>query len=422
MSIVGIAAEYNPFHNGHLWHMEQSLRQGARVIIALSGGFTQRGEPALLCKYARTEMALAGGASLVLEIPVRFACAGAEAFARGAVGLFSALGIVDSLCFGAENEDLDLLRPLAEIISEEPPAYKAALRRGLSMGQSFAGARVDAVRESIPDFLISNLPVSDLPEDLAEIMSRPNNILALEYLSAINRYARHIKPLAVKRKGAGHDAPEPVDGIASASYIRKLISEGADESQIRSFLPESAFDILNREKKRGLIGGDIDKYSPILHYILLSKNFKPPPSKNREFESILGKVAGILQNGPLAPISQIIEEASGKRFTKARIRRTIMRHILNLGPESPGIPAYARVLGFRREDKDILTKISQRAGLPLITNLKHASKLLKNYDKNWDKGQNESIQMLEEDLKAQALFWLGCGRGENEFSREMIII
>ncbi|MCL2704524.1 MAG: nucleotidyltransferase family protein [Defluviitaleaceae bacterium] len=415
MSIVGIVAEYNPFHNGHLWQLGEAVRLsgGGRVIAAMSGGFTQRGEPALLDKYARTEMALINGASVVLELPSAFACAGAEAFARGAVRLLGGLGI-SHLCFGAETEDLSVLRPIAEILACEPAAFKKSLRQFLDGGQSFARARVAAVQ--------SCLGTGPCGRDPGEIMSGPNNILALEYLSAMLKYAPGLTPLPVKRKGAGHDAPDPSDGIASASAIRKLAREGFME-ELRPFMPPGSFDILARgfsgDSFRDSPRGGIDNYSSILHYILLNEKFKPNHlfyeknnQNDREWESVWRHTAKTAAD--IYPISGIVDAASSKRFTKARVRRVIMRRILGLGPESgPEYrkPAYARVLGFRREDSDLLSQIMEKSEIPVVTNLKNAREALA--------GNGAATRMLEQDLYAQALYHYGM---KDEFSQPMVIL
>lgn len=414
MNVTGIAAEYNPFHNGHLWQMQEARRLGGRVVVAMSGPYTQRGEGAILCKYARAEMALRCGASVVLEIPVRFACAGASSFARAAVSTLANLGVCTHLSFGAETPNLPLLRTLAKITDQESPMYKENLRHNLNMGRSFARARVMAVQSLLPS------AERDVGVDVSEIMQRPNNILALEYLAAMRRYAPEIIPLPIKRKGAAHDAAVPVffdspadskTGFASASYIRTLIRNGADCDELSLLMPPESILVLKKQK---FYGAPLDKYSVILHYILSAENFKPYMNNfhNREHESLwrqIGKEA--LLGGD---ISQIVDRSASKRFTKARIRRAITRRILGLGVEQRDAPAYVRVLGFRKDDADLLSSITKNSLLPVITNLKHSKNIL---------GADETArEMLGEDLRAQDLFRRISGSPGTEFAVPMVIL
>ena len=426
-NIAGIVAEYNPFHNGHLWHMEQAKGENTRrVIVAMSGPFTQRGESAIICKRQRAKMALLAGASLVIEIPVRYACAGAESFARGSVSLLNTLGIVTPLCFGTEDSGdghLAALESIAGIIADESPLYKSTLREHLNQGLSFPRARLEAV------FELQNPKFEK--DKLTKILKGPNNILALEYLSAIKRLKADIKPIPVKRKGAGHDSSLPEGSISSASYIRSLLrKEDASKDLIKNYMPDQAYGILQEETTKGFLAADYAKLSSILHYILLVENIKPilqfPAQINtgynadiycesRDEASLWRHIGKISQkNGTFASIPEIIDNACNKRFTKARIRRAISRRLLNLGPEGPELPAYIRVLGFRKKDSDLLTKIDKHSQLPLITNLKHAnSKLAAN---------PLASKMFQEDLFAQQLFNQISGEAVNEFSRALVIV
>ena len=194
MKVVGIVAEYNPFHNGHMYQMRKVKEEtGADyVVVAMSGNFLQRGVPALCDKFIRTEMALQCGADLVIEIPTLWATASAEYYAHAGVSLLAATGIVTHLAFGAETDDLDALLEISSVLKEEPDVYRAVLSNSIRTGNSFPVARKNALTTTLPHFK---------KEELDDILDNPNNILALEYLKAI---PDSIQPILIKREGAGY--------------------------------------------------------------------------------------------------------------------------------------------------------------------------------------------------------------------------
>ena len=222
MRIVGIIAEYNPFHQGHAYQIKKvrELTQADFILVSMSGNFVQRGAPAMFDKYTRAHAALLSGADLVLELPVSIATGSAEAFARGGVRLLHDTGIVTDLCFGSECGDLSSLERLAAFLAEEPTDYKLYLQDGLKQGLSFPAAREQAVRLSDP-----YLP--------AELLGMPNNLLGLEYLKALHLYGSSIRPFTIQREGSGyHDTDVSSGQYSSASAIRaELIRSGGHFSE-----------------------------------------------------------------------------------------------------------------------------------------------------------------------------------------------
>lgn len=409
MDTVGIIAEYDPFHNGHLLHLTQALVKSgkSRAVAVISGGFTQRGEPSMFDKFARAEMAIRAGASLVLELPAFFACAGAETFARGGVYVLESSGITESLCFGVETDDLTFLSDAARIIALEPPIFRESLRIGLNSGLSFARARFQALGAALDS------------RDINELRY-PNNILAIEYLSALLRFNSAMSPVTVLRHGPGHNSGKTHDDVASASFIRKLYG-ASDDRKADRFVPQTTRHIIHN-KDIGRNTG-IDNYSLLLHYILLCEKFNSN-MKNDHFKTVkdeyeqlslwrrVDKIAG---RGGLPVITDIVEEAEGKRYTKAGVRRHIARRIIGLPSESghrSQRPEYIRVLGFRRSDADLLSELSKKSSLPVVTGVKDAKGKL----------GPEAWNMFNWDLKAQALRCLGAGAIQNEASRAMVII
>ena len=238
MNVIGIIAEYNPFHNGHAYqiaHVRKNLHADY-IVVAASGDYVQRGEPALLDKYTRARMALSSGADVVLELPVLWSTASAELFADAGISLFEKMGCVNGICFGAERGDLALLRRIADVLADEPADLKASLKHNLKSGSTFPKAREAALLSYFSGSAGQNgaLPVS--AEALSSLLASPNNILALEYLKSLRRRASSITPYLLKREGAAYHETSIRSGAsevpASASAIRHtLFAGGAGASE-----------------------------------------------------------------------------------------------------------------------------------------------------------------------------------------------
>ena len=223
MITAGIIAEYNPFHRGHQYHIEETRRQtGADfIVVVMSGDYVQRGEPAIVDKYLRTRMALYGGADLVLELPVTYASASAEYFASAGVQLLNNLRSVNYLSFGSEKAEIKDFEPLVKFLSEEPDFYKKQLREELKRGKNFPLAREDALKAYVREFC----PETQI---FWEILEEPNHILGLEYLKSLHRLRSPIVPVTIRRQGAGYHDVDMEKRYPSASAVRKLLAEGKE--------------------------------------------------------------------------------------------------------------------------------------------------------------------------------------------------
>lgn len=355
--ITGIIAEYNPFHNGHAYQIEQArLLTGCDfLVVIMSGDYVQRGAPAVFDKYTRTRMALACGADLVLELPVACSCASAEFFASGAVSLLDGLGCVDFLCFGSESGDLQSLMEPARILAKESPVFQEALRRGLSLGLSFPAARKEAFRACA-----SNPDILDLP----------NNILGIEYLKALLQRESSIKPVTIKRKGQGYHDTLLDSGFASASGIRRFLKqEEAPLSALpalKESLPDPVMEVLKDTLAHTLPVWEED-FSMLLRYELLRQS----ASDLTRYADISPDLGRRLKNcaDKFSSFSEFVALVKTKDVTYTRITRALFHILLNLTGEdtrnSVAMP-YARILGFRKDHSRILGLLKENSRIPII--------------------------------------------------------
>ncbi|MCH5170113.1 MAG: nucleotidyltransferase family protein, partial [Oscillospiraceae bacterium] len=228
MSVIGIICEFNPFHNGHKYLIDSVKKDGDTVVCVMSGNFVQRGEPAIADKRTRAKMALLCGADLVIELPVAFSMARAQTFARGGVKLLDSLGVVDTLVFGSERGNVEMLEKTAQAIESEQ--VNNEIIADLKTGETYAYAREKAVRKIFGS-------------NFADVLHNPNDILAVEYISALNFLHSKIEPKAVLRKSVSHDSEETEGVFASASLIREKIKNG---EKYEEFMPKDALEILEK--------------------------------------------------------------------------------------------------------------------------------------------------------------------------------
>ena len=255
--VLGIIAEYNPFHNGHLYHLLKSKEEAnADCVVAIIGGnFTQRGEPSIVDKWTKAEMAIANGADLVIELPVVYSTSSAENFADGAIKILNSLKVVDTISFGTESNDLNKLNIIANVLYNEPKEFKLLLDESLKKGISFPKAREEALIKYLND------------KSYSTILSSPNNILGIEYLKALKKYKSKIKPISIKRKDAGHLSLDYTGEVTSATAIRNLIKNN-NIKQIKNFLTPASYTILIDEINKGHFVPDISLFENIIIYNL----------------------------------------------------------------------------------------------------------------------------------------------------------
>ena len=350
MGTAGIIAEYNPFHNGHAYHIERTRNAGcSHVVVVMGGCFTQRGEPACMRKQPRCEAALRNGADLVIELPVPWATASAETFAYGGVYLLNALGVVDVLSFGSESGNTSALTGLAaQILSlDGSESLAAALRTGVS----FPRAREIALAKTDPDSV--------------SLLRHPNDILAVEYLKAAARLGSRMRPLAVLRSGSGHDDPLPGGTVASASHIRRLLTEEPAEKALR-YVPESAAAVYRREIAEGHAPlQSTAAETAVLSYLrrLGARDFAALPDV---CEGLENRIAGAVRRAD--SLDGLCAAIKSKRYTLSRIRRIVLSAFLGIDREiRAGPPPYIRVLGMTRRGAELLDAARPAAALPIVS-------------------------------------------------------
>jgi predicted nucleotidyltransferase len=361
MKAVGVIVEYNPFHNGHAFHLQASkAAANADIVIAvMSGNFLQRGEPALISKWYRTRMALMNGADIVIELPYGFAVQQAETFANGAVSILTAAGC-DTLCFGSESGDIDTFLETIQYLEAEQETYSESIKRFIGTGVSYPKAAALAFEQ---------LPDSEQFLDLA----KPNNILGFHYIKALKVQKSPIKPLTVSRKNADyHDEHFASETIASATSIRKAIfSNEKDQRDISQYVPEPTQRLLDEYFQLYGLFHSWENYWNYLQYRLLQTT---PEELRKIYEVEEGLENRLIQAAMEASsFLEFMENLKTKRYTWTRLQRVCVHILTNAKKtEMPGFadtPAYLRLLGMSSNGRDYLNKRKKHFDLPLVSTL-----------------------------------------------------
>lgn len=410
MKVLGIISEYNPLHAGHVYHIRTSAEKtgATHILCVMSGHFVQRGEPALVDKWARTKMALQAGVDLVVELPVVFSCASAELFAYGAVRTLHQSGIVDYLSFGSEQGELGSLWRVASALHDEPVLYKDHLKKFLDEGLSFAIAREKALMAYL----------RGLPDN---IMSQSNNILAIEYLKALKSLRSSIQPTTIKRQGASYQDTAIAPAYSSASAIRLFLKDGGSLTDpiLASNLPPASLEILHE----CILNGRGPVYPTAFSEIILHKlrtisphMLKQVPDVKEGLENRL--ISYAMKSGTL---EELISSVTTSRYPSARIRRITASLLWGITKEhlrsfvSDERCGYMRILGFNNKGREMLQRMSREASVPLIAKVSNYRQQLTGLSK----------KMFEYDIKATDTYGLGFPNptqriGNQDFSTPII--
>ncbi len=412
MHAVGLITEYNPFHNGHLHHLRESLRvTEADVSVAvMSGHFLQRGEPALVDKWVRAEMALAAGVDLVVELPLPWAASSAPDFARGGVQALDALG-VDSLCFGSESGEIAPLQSCADYLCDHDSIVAEKTSRLLRQGMNYPQAR---------GLLLAEL----LPEELdSEALAAPNNILGIEYLKSLRQVDSSIVPATIQRIGAGyHDTEIGLNGIASATGIRRKL---AAEEPVEALLPAAVSQLL-----RQVI--DAGNFFSADHYfrLLLAQVFRNPLGLVNCWlveNGIENRVLSVAEN--VSSLEELLVGLKSRQLTRTRIQRILVSILLEMDKDivrqlfSAG-PGYLHLLAASETGRQFLAQSRKQRDIPLIQNFSRVFATLKRYYGTETAASRLALQQLAMELRATKIYTLlvhdySAGRRNRDFFEQL---
>lgn len=396
-NVLGIIAEYNPFHNGHLYHLEQAKKMTncEYTVCIMSGNFVQRGDTAILDKWTRTKMNLENGIDLVVELPTVYATSSSENFAMGAVKLLNSLKVVDYLSFGSENCEIDILNNIATVLYEEPKQFTSILSHELSKGISFPKARENALL-----MYLNNI------QKYSNIINQSNNILGIEYLKALKSIKSHIIPSSVKRQKVYYNSQHIVDEYASSTAIRELLRrENFDE--IRPVMPDSSYMLLLEQYEKGNFVESLAEFEKEIIFKLRTMTtleIAKLPDVNEGLEFAIKNAANSCNN-----LYDLITMVKSKRYTQTRIQRILVYALLGITKHdmeiSKKVIPYARVLGFNSKGKVLLSGIAkENPKLNIVTSVK----------KFMDESNNRNLKsMLEKDILATNIYTLGYKKESN---------
>lgn len=347
MNIGGVIAEYNPFHTGHQYQLAQMRQNGIdRIAVVMSGNFVQRGDVAIQSKFSRARAAVQGGADLVIELPASFSLASAERFAYGGVSLLHALGCVTTLSFGCEDANLPLLREIVHTLAR--PEADELIRSFLQEGNSYPSARGAAIRTLLGD-------------QAYELLKRPNNILAVEYLKAAEKLGASFDYLPILRRGAAHDSADGEAGFLSASEIRRRISAGTVPD---GALPDFSRSMMLKEMACGQLPAEVKNLERTLLYTLrrsTAEELRRLPDVSEGLECRILNAAKSATD-----LAALLDSIKSKRYPLARIRRILICALLGITRDEPVQPPYIRVLACNSNGFDLLRTARHTAKLPVV--------------------------------------------------------
>lgn len=359
MNITGIITEYNPFHNGHLYHLSQCKKNtnADGVICVMSGNFVQRGGPAIIDKWKRTSMALENGVDLIIELPSYYAVSSAEFFAMGSISILNNLGIVNNIFFGSECGDIDYLTKISNVLVDENIAFKSLLKKFISSGLTFAKAREKALIEFL-----------DNPE-IENIISSSNNILGIEYIKALIKLKSSITPKTLRREGSSYNDKKLTESLSSATSIRETLKNGYSLLELCNSMPPESYKLFSKLQDLNYPFVFEEQMYSFIKYKLYTNCIN--------FNNLIEITEG-LHNKILKEIcdsksyDDLILRIKSKRYTYSKISRILTQIFIGFEAYDPNNidinnHLYARVLGFNSKGKDILSLVKKSSSIPIIS-------------------------------------------------------
>lgn len=405
MKIVGLITEYNPFHAGHLYHMQQAreLTGADYCVVLMSGSFVQRGEPAIFDKYRRTKAALLAGADLVLEMPVAFSTASAHEFAAYGVALLSAIG-VDAAVFGSECGQIEILKQAASALNHESAEFQERLRKGLKAGLTYPQARAKAL---------------EMEDTWASVLTSPNNILGIEYLRAAEDLHSPMEFYTISRKGSGYHEDTLADAnFPSASAIRGIIRNSLSKDKDLLDILASHLPAVTHPAYTGAVPVFVDDFSELLNAAVLQLQ------ATFSIADLSPELAARLAKPPYFPLSfeERIQALKTRQLTYTRVSRALLHLVLGMREEDisrwkeEGYALYARILGFRRQSSPLLSCLHKKSSIPLITKMADAAQNL----------SPSALALLEQEVYASHLYQTvrmkRSGVFQNEYTEGLVFV
>lgn len=407
--VLGIIAEYNPFHNGHLYHLQNSIKltNADYTIAIITGNFTQRGSTSLIDKWSKAEIAIKNGIDLVIELPLLYSISSAENFAEGAIKILNSLNVVDYLSFGAETDDISTLNVIADTLYREPKEYKNILSHELSKGLSYPKARENALLMYLQDI-----------RRFANVLSTPNNILGIEYLKALKKFKSPIMPVAIKRFDVGYNDTTYTENIASATAIRNIVKNNSLDI-LKKVVPENSFSTILENIKIGHVLPDLSTFEKQIIYNLRSMSIEEIanlPDVSEGLEYAIKNAANSCNS-----IVEFLSIIKSKRYTSTRLQRILLYSLLNITKKDMQISRktvpYIRVLGFNERGRYIISEVArQNPKLEIVTSVK----------KYLDSCNNRNLQlMLSKDIWSTNVYTIGYeyeSLNNLDYTHKMVII
>jgi len=348
MKVSGIICEYNPFHNGHQYHIQKTRENGATHIVAvMSGNFVQRGDVAIIDKFERAKAAVRSGVDLVIELPVAYSLSGAEVFAKGAMYILNSMGCIDEISFGSESGDINKI--LSAVQASLMCAQTQELKTLLDSGVSYPSA-------------MQALAERNYGKQVADVFQWPNNLLAIEYIKAISYLNSKITPFTIARKNAGHDQPDVVCNFASASFIRQNVKDNA----YVDLMPKVMYESLSNAVKAGTTASLANLEKAIMYKMRMMT-----PSQIRDVPDVgQGLEHRIYEARTASSVQEMMEMIKTKRYTMSRIRRILLNALLGITKDDLTTPpVYGRILAINDRGTDILSVAKGKSRLPFSTSL-----------------------------------------------------
>jgi len=391
-TICGIVAEYDIFHNGHKYQIEQlKEKTNSNIVIAvMSGNFLQRGIPASFDKWMRAENAINNGIDIVFELPTCYATASAEFFSMGAIGILNKLNSINYISFGCKYDNLDLMKTIAKILQNEDEPFKKELQKQIHSGISFPVARCNALKNYLKDY--------DNAELIENILLDPNNILAIEYLKALYEYDSNITPYIIKRKSVDYSSTDIVDNITSSTGIRELLKND-DYTNLKKVVSDYTYTKIKKDISSGKMPMTFKNFEKEIFYKLRIMSANEISNIFDVSEGIENTIKKALNNSQ--DIYELIENIKSKRYTQTRVQRILIHSLLDIKEEYikkiKYLPKYARLIAVSKNGQKVLPTITKNSSIPIVTSV---SKFLKT-------ANDDEKEMMNLDILASNVYTLG---------------